>query len=86
MKSTIEQLSNDDRELLALLYDKPDWKVLRKLIDIERLELAKDAIDQKDIMDVRYYSGQAEGLKRLVETVDQNFKDLNKKSWYLSMW
>jgi hypothetical protein len=79
MKSPLEQLSANEREALALLYDKPDWKALTKLINIERIELAKDAIEQKDIADVRYLAGQSDGLKRLLGTIRNNFKAVNKE-------
>lgn len=79
MKSTIVQLSANERETLALLYDKVDFTVLSKLIAIERIELAKDAIEQRDISEVRYLAGQSDGLKKLLGTIGNNFKDVNKK-------
>lgn len=78
MKSPLEQLSANEREILALLYDKPDWKVLTKLISMERVELAKDALEKLDILEVRYLAGQSDGLKRLLGTIRNNFKDTQK--------
>lgn len=78
MKSTIKQLTANERETLALLYDKIDFKVLTKLINIERLELAKDAIEQQDIGEVRYLHGQSIALQKLLGTIKENFKELQK--------
>ena len=79
MKSAIDQLSAGERETLARLYDSGDYKVLRKLIDIERIELAKDHVDERDILQIRYLSGQVASLKKLVGTLRNNFKEVNKK-------
>jgi hypothetical protein len=76
---SISKLSVNERETLALLYDTPYWKVIRKLIDIERLELAKDSIERTEILEVRHLAGQAAGLKKLVGEIKANFKDVNKK-------
>jgi len=78
MKSVIKMLSENERETLAHLYDTADYKVLIKLINLERLELAKDAIEQRDIEEVRYLAGQAVGLRKLLGTIRDNFKDRNK--------
>ena len=83
MKSPIQQLSVSEREALASLYDTEYFRVLRKLIDIERIELAKDHVDQTDILQIRYLSGQTASLKKLVGTIRSNFKDIDKKSWEL---
>lgn len=79
MKSTISQLTPNDREALVHLYDTVDFKVLTKLINMERIELAKDAIEQRDMAEVRYLAGQADGLKKLLGTIRNNFKEVNKK-------
>lgn len=79
MKSTLEQLSSKEREALAHLYGTDAFKALRKLIDVERLELAKDHVGQTDILQVRYLSGQSDGLKKLVLTVRDVHKQSEKK-------
>jgi hypothetical protein len=79
MKSSLSQLTDAERQTLALLYNKPDFKALTKLINIERLELAKDAIEQKDIGEVRYLHGQSVALQKLLGTLRSNFKDDNKQ-------
>lgn len=79
MKSTLEQLSAKERELLAHFYDTDTYKALRKLVEVERLEIAKDHIDQTDILQVRYLSGQASSLKKLCLTLRDNHKQSDKK-------
>jgi hypothetical protein len=78
MKSVLDQLSESDKEALARLYDMPEWKSFRKLVDIERTELAKDHVGQRDIMEICDLSGQSKALKKLVVTIRENFKQLNK--------
>lgn len=80
MKSTLEELSAADRKALAHFYETPAYAALRKLIDLERLELAKSHVDQVDILQVRYLSGQTSSLKKLIGTLQENFKASNKKS------
>lgn len=79
MKSTLEQLSAKEREALAHFYDTDAHKALRKLIDVERLELAKDHVNQTDILHVRFLSGQSDGLKKLALTLRENYKHFDKK-------
>lgn len=74
MKSTVEQLTKSEREALALFHDSAADKALRKLVDLERLELAKDHVDQSDILMVRYLSGGANSLKKLVVTLNEIYK------------
>ncbi len=78
MRSTLEQLSEKERKALANFYGTDAEKALRKLIDLERLNLAKDHVDQVDILQVRYLSGAAHSLKQLVFTLKTNYKDNNK--------
>lgn len=80
MKSTLEELTSAERKALALFYDTPAYQALRRLVDIERLELAKSHVDQVDILQVRYLSGQTAALKKLIGTLRENFKSSNKKS------
>lgn len=74
MKSTVSKLSQTEREALALFHDSAADKALRKLVDIERLELAKDHVDQSDILMIRYLSGGANSLKKLIITLDDIYK------------
>ncbi len=73
VKSTLEQLSGKERQALALFYETDAYKALINLIQAERLEIAKDHLDQSDILMIRYLSGQANGLKKLVLTLKDNY-------------
>ena len=75
VKSPVDRLTAEEKAVLSQFYDSEAFKVLRKLIDIERMELAKDHVNQVDILNVRYLSGQTTALKKLVETL----RDLHKK-------
>ena len=74
MKSTLDKLSVEERDALSRLYENPSWKSVVKLIELERLELAKDAFEKTDIMEIRYLKGQADGLKRFFKTVKDNYR------------
>lgn len=78
MKSPVDKLSAEERAILANFHSSEEFKVLRKLVDMERLELAKDHVDQTDILQVRYLSGGANSLKKLILTIKQLQKTLNK--------
>jgi hypothetical protein len=80
MKSAIDQLKPNEREALAHLYDTEGYKALRRLVEIERLELAKDHVGQRDILEVVDLTGQTKALKKLLGTIRDNFKKVNKES------
>lgn len=44
------------------------------MVDIERIELAKDALDLQDMNVIRHLSGQAYALKRLCEEIYSMYK------------
>ena len=79
MKSTVEQLTPAERKALVLFYETPAYQALRRLIDIERLELAKDHVDLTEILQVRYLSGQVASLKKLAGTLQELYKDDKKQ-------
>lgn len=79
MKLTIELLSDKDRLLLADLYLDDRYKVLKKLMELQRIEYAKGHVNQKDILDIRFLSGKSEGLKDLNLTLKDNFKNIDKQ-------
>lgn len=86
MKSTVDQLSTKDRALLAAFYGTDTYEALKKLVAAERVLLAQDAIDQTDILQVRYLSGQSISLKKLFGTLKVLYKPEKpekpeKKSW-----
>lgn len=78
MKSPIDRLSPEEKAILANFHDSEEFKVLRKLVDMERLDLAKDHVNQMDILQVRFLSGKTESLKNLILTIQKIKKDLRK--------
>ena len=80
MKSTIELLSPTDRKALALFYGTPAYAALERLVKLERLELAKDAIEQTDILIVRYLHGGSVNLQKILRTVKDIHKSTEKGS------
>lgn len=74
-KSTLDNLTGVERRALALWYDTESHKALVKLISLERLELAKDHVDETDMSVIRYLSGQVRGLKKLAGTIRENYKN-----------
>jgi hypothetical protein len=79
MKSSIELLPKKARTTLAHFYGTEAHDALRQLIDIERLELAKDHVDQTDILQVRFLSGQTYSLKKLIKTLEEIYKRSDKE-------
>lgn len=74
MKSTIDLLNSKDRLLLAEFYNSETHRALKRMVDIERIELAKDALDLQDMNVIRHLSGQAYALKRLCEEIYSMYK------------
>ena len=82
MKSTIDHLTPKELLALAHFYDTEAYTALRKLIDAERLELAKSHVEQTDIMQIRHLSGQSTALKKLINTLKLiSTSQEKKKSW-----
>lgn len=74
MKSTLDLLTPGERELLANFMGTATHTALVKLLELERLELAKDHVGQHDIKQVRFLSGKSESLKNLILTLKTNGK------------
>lgn len=79
MKSPIDRLTADERAILAHFHSSEEFLVLRKLIDMERLDLAKDHVNQFDLTIICNLSGQSNGLKKLVQAIQKIHKDSTKK-------
>lgn len=67
MKSTLDQLSETERETLARLYDSELYKPLKKLLEIERLNIATKLvdIDPSDSINIAKQQGRAANCKEL---------------------
>jgi hypothetical protein len=81
MKSTVDQLTNKERELLALFYDTETYKALKQLCKYEIDGLGQDALASPDHNMTRWYSGQATMATKLPKLIRELFKEKedNKK-------
>lgn len=79
MKSSIDLLASKDKQLLARLYETEYFPALKNLLVIERDQLAKDHVNETDMMQIRHLSGQASALKKLVITLKEINKTTQKK-------
>ena len=74
MKRTVDNLSPKDRAALARWYDSDSYKALAKLLELERLEIAKGLLIEKETNTIVFHQGQADGLKRLHQTIRELHK------------
>lgn len=80
MKSTertIDQLTVDQRELLARFYDTPTYNALKHLLELERFNTATKLVDinPTDIVAVARHQGRADACKKLHLTIKANYKE-----------
>lgn len=75
MKGTIDQLSQKEREALVHLYGTDSYQALKKLLEIERINIATKCLEAKDFEQVKFLHGQEVALKEL----NLLLKDLYKK-------
>jgi hypothetical protein len=78
MRRTIDSLTPQEKELLVDLYDSDKYKALCKLIEAERLELAKDCLTIPADR-LSYVQGQAHGLRALCLEMKTLHKESQKK-------
>ncbi len=78
MKSTIDLLTDKDKMELADIYDSPSYKYLKKLLDVERLELAKDCLVNPPER-LLYLQGKAQAYKDLHKMLQENYKNNKDK-------
>jgi hypothetical protein len=77
MKSTVEQLTTSERTALALFYDTPAFRALRRLLELERLNTATKLLLLNPSVDGHYISkhqGRAEMCKDLNTLIKENYK------------
>lgn len=80
MKSTLDQLTDSEREALAHFYELPGYKALVKLHNLELVGLGKDALASPDFENVQYLRGRAHQSKVNVEIIREVYKAVNKES------
>lgn len=76
MKTVFDELSPAERRTLARLYEMDEYKVLKRVIEISRLNAATRALDALTWEETKHLQGQAHGLKHL----HLNIKELHKQS------
>lgn len=83
-KSSWESLTKQEATLLIQLYDTEAYKALKKLLEAERLNIAKlcaelSGMDPGQIvMNLKYLQGQAYALKQIHKIVKEQYQ-LDKK-------
>lgn len=76
MKSVFEDLSSKEQQILARLYEMDEYKVLKKAIELLRINAGKEILLTQTWDEVKHLQGQAHGLKML----HLNLKELNKQN------
>lgn len=79
MKSTVEQLTAEERKALALFYDTEAYKALEKLIGFEKTQYAEQHVGQLEIGQIRYLTGMVGSLNKLLNLLQENYKESVKK-------
>lgn len=82
MSSTIDQLSEPERTALALWYDTPSFKAYKKLLELERINLATKLVDVSplDTVTISKHQGRADAYKQINLILAKNYKVMNKES------
>lgn len=73
-KGTIDELLQSEREVLANWYDTPSYLALKKLLNLERVNIASKLvdIDPTQIVAVARHQGRADVCKQLHLTLMRN--------------
>jgi len=79
--STIAELSVGERKALALWYDTVSYKAFKKLMELERVNLATKLVEvlPTDIVTISKHQGRADAYKQLHLVLKKNYKDANKE-------
>ena len=81
MKSTVDLLSTKERELLARLYESELYAPLKKLLELERNNIASKLLEipSDDVINISKQQGRAANCKELNLTLKDNFKAKSDK-------
>ncbi len=79
MKSTLDKLSDNEKEALAHLYELPGFKALVKVCRLEIEGLAYDALVSPNLETTKYLNGQAVMAEKLPKIVRELYKEINKE-------
>lgn len=77
MKSMVELLNTQERKALALWYDTESYRALKKLLELERNNIATKLvdIDPTDVVSISRQQGRADALKQMHLTFKKNYQD-----------
>ena len=80
MKSTLDRLSDNEKEALAHLYELPGFKALVKVCKLEIEGLALDALTSANHETTKFLNGQAVMAEKLPKIVRELYREINKES------
>lgn len=78
MKGILDDLPLKDRQALAHLYETDDYKVLKKVLELLRINAATFTLEAQNFEEVKHLAGQAHGLKMLHQHMKENHKKMSK--------
>ncbi len=81
MVSTIEKLSEKEKELLASLFGGQSYAALKKLLETERVNTATKLLDvaADDVVSIARHQGRADFAKQLHITLKKNHQRMSKE-------
>lgn len=74
MKSTVDLLTDKQREALALFYGTDAFDAIKQLCKLEIEGLGKDALASPDHEQTRFYAGQAAMAAKLPKVIRMLYK------------
>lgn len=78
MKSTVEQLTTQERTALALWYDTPAYKAFKRLLEFERLNISTKLLlldPYTDAVHIARHQGRADFAKSIHLEIKNNYKE-----------
>lgn len=78
MKSTVEQLTTQERTALALFYDTPAYRALKRLLELGRLNTATKLLELDPTIHhtiMAQHQGRAMFAKELNQEIKHNYKE-----------
>lgn len=78
MKTTVEQLTTEERKVLALFYDTQAFRALKRLLELERLNTSTKLLLLNPTTDSHFISkhqGRAEMCKDLNLLIRDNYRE-----------
>lgn len=76
MKSTIDQLSANEKMALAALYSMDGYGVLKKIHNIDQMGLGQDALSAPNMEHVKFLQGRMYQSKATIELIRNVYRAL----------